>query len=105
MKKFTLLLLLFLAPALQAQQWQTLTAQFSCGPFREIVKVLTNQKFQETPLWIGNNDNDPTNLVLFLNADSGNWTMLQYFRDTACILGMGQTSNIVNLAPFGGTKN
>lgn len=105
MKKLMLPLLLALTLPAQAQTWQTLTAQFSCGPFREIVKVLTNQKFQEAPLWIGNNDNDPTNLVLFLNADSGNWTMLQYYRDTACILGMGQTSNIVNLAPFGGAKD
>lgn len=95
-----LLLLLTATPHLAARDWTTLTAQIGCGPFREIVKVLTDQKFKETPLWIGQSEGDLTSFVVFLNSDDGNWTVLQYYKETACVLGMGRTSNIVNLAPF-----
>jgi len=100
MKKLMLLCLLVLAPFVQAQQWTQLQTTVSCGPFRDIVKVLTQARYNEMPLWVGQSGRDATSFTLFLNADSGGWTLLQYYGETACILGMGDASNITNLAPF-----
>ena len=100
MKKLMLLCLLALAPFAQAQQWTQLQNTVSCGPFRDIVRVLTQARYNEMPLWVGQSGRDATSFTLFLNADSGGWTLLQYYGDTACILGMGDASNITNLAPF-----
>lgn len=83
-----------------AAQWIEMTGSFQCGPFRDIVRVLTQNKWQEYPLWVGQSDDSNSSFVLFLNADKGNWTVLQYHKETACILGAGSNSNIVNLAPF-----
>lgn len=99
MKKLTLLLLLALALPLQAQ-WVDLQNTVPCGPFRDIVATLTHEKYKETPLWVGQSGGDVTSFALFINADRGNWTVLQYHKEMACILGAGTTSNIVNLAPF-----
>ena len=100
MKKLMLLCLLVLAPFAQAQQWTQLQTTVSCGPFRDIVRVLTQARYNEMPLWVGQSGRDATSFTLFLNADSGGWTLLQYYGDTACLLGMGDASNITNLAPF-----
>jgi hypothetical protein len=100
MKKLMLLCLLALAPFVQAQQWTQLQTTVSCGPFRDIVRVLTQARYNEMPLWVGQSGRDATSFTLFLNADSGGWTLLQYYGETACILGMGDASNITNLAPF-----
>ena len=100
MKKLMLLCLLWAALPVQAQQWTQLQNTVSCGPFRDIVRVLTQARYSELPLWVGQSGRDATSFTLFLNADSGGWTLLQYYGETACVLGMGDNSNITNLAPF-----
>jgi len=100
MKKLTLLSLLIIALPAWAQQWRQVENTVPCGPFRDIVKVLTQEKYKEVPLWVGRSGQDPTSFTLFYNSDRGNFTLLQYYRETACILGMGDSSDIVNLAPF-----
>lgn len=99
MKKLMLLLLTIALPA-TAQQWRQVENTVPCGPFREIVRVLTQEKYKEVPLWVGRSGQDVTSFTLFYNPDRGNFTLLQYYRETACILGMGDSSDIVNLAPF-----
>ena len=100
MKKLTLLLLLILAQPLQAQ-WVDIQNTVPCGPFRDVVATLTHEKYKETPLWVGQSGGDVTSFALFTNADTGSWTVIQYHKQLACIMGAGSTSNIVNLAPFG----
>lgn len=99
MKKLMLLLLTIALPA-TAQQWRQVENTVPCGPFRDIVKVLIQEKYKEVPLWVGRSGQDATSFTLFYNADRGNFTLLQYYKETACILGMGDASDIVNLAPF-----
>jgi len=100
MKKLTLLSLLIIAIPAWAQQWRQVENMVPCGPFRELVKVLMQEKYNEVPLWVGRSGQDPTSFTLFYNSDRGNFTLLQHYRETACILGSGDSSDIVNLAPF-----
>ena len=62
--------------------------------------MVTGEKFNEVPLWVGKSGTDPTSFAVFLNTDKGNFTVLQYYKEQACVLGMGSSSSIVNLAPF-----
>lgn len=100
MKKLMLLLLLSISPGLLAQEWTEIKNTVICGPFRDMVRVLTQEKYNELPLWVGQSEQDRTSFTLFLNAERGNFTLLQYYQDRACILGTGQTSDIFNLVPF-----
>ena len=83
-----------------AAQWVEMTGVFNCGPLQDIVRVLSRDRWQEFPLWVGQSGDTNSSFVLLVNADKGNWTVLQYHKETACILGAGSHSNIVNLAPF-----
>lgn len=100
MKKLMLLLLSSITITANSQEWVNITGTVTCGPLQEIVGVLTEEKFKETPLWAGKSLADVTGFVLFFNADRGNFTLLQYYKDRACILGMGTNGKILNQIPF-----
>lgn len=84
----------------QAQQWQYLESVVPCGPFQEVVRVLSQSQYQEVPIWRGQSDRDPTRFMLFANIERGNFTLVQYHKDLACVLGLGSWSEIVNRSPF-----
>lgn len=101
MPKLILPLMLLLAIPAQANEWFESEKPVVCGPFREIVTALQQAKYNEFPLWIGQSSQDTSRFSLFLNEKTGAWTLVQYGTTAGCILGIGDTSNIVNLAPFG----
>ena len=47
------------------------------------------EKFQEMPVWGGNNSRSNANYALMLNPETKTWTLVQFNTETACILGMG----------------
>ena len=102
MRKLTLLLLLALSMPAQANTdpWFESNKPVMCGPFQNIVRTLMRDQFKELPLWIGQSSEDATQFSLFVNAERGNWTLVQYGQEIGCILGIGKTGNIVNLTPF-----
>lgn len=101
MRKLILLVLMVLSLPVRANDWTEREKPVLCGPFREIVQTLMQEKYNETPLWIGQSNQDKTRFSLFTNVDTGAWTLVQYGQVNGCVLGTGSTSNIVNLAPFG----
>lgn len=96
MKKYMALLLLMIAiPAHPAEpRWFETKKPVTCGPFREIVELITNKDFQEQPVWIGHSENDTSAFALFRNPSTGTWTLVQYGSQTGCVLGMGKSENV-----------
>lgn len=60
--------------------------------------ILTNLlgKYREEPVWIGYKIKEKIQFGLFL-SDSGSWTLIQYNDKTACIIGAGEKSEVVDL--------
>ena len=96
MKKIIALILAILPISAMASEWTERDKPVTCGPFREIVETLIKDKYREFPLWIGKSSQDTSQFSLFLNETTGAWTLVQYGRVTGCILGMGESSDIVN---------
>lgn len=65
-----------------------------CGPFREIVGLISGPDFREQPTWIGPSSTDGTSYVLFRNPRTQSWTLVQYGKETGCVLGLGRTDTI-----------
>ena len=101
MPKLIVPLMFLIAVPAQAQEWFDSEKPVVCGPFREIVTTLRDSKYDELPLWIGKSSQDKSRFSLFFNEKTTAWTLVQYGTTTGCILGIGTSSDIVNLAPFG----
>lgn len=99
MKTLILTLALIALPA-HAQQWQYLESVVPCGPLQEVVRVLSQSQYREVPIWRGHSDRDPTRFLLFMNVERGNFTLVQYHKELACVLGLGSSSEIVDRSPF-----
>lgn len=96
MKKFMALIVLATVTTLtQATEgtWFKSHKPVDCGPFREIVEMITGNEFRERVTWLGNSHQDHTKFVLFRNPDTNTWTVIQYGQDIACVLGMGSGDN------------
>jgi hypothetical protein len=100
MRKFFLALSLsILLPVAHAQSVQELNKPVSCVDFDLLVKELTGPKYQEIPVWIGNEASSKTRYSLFVNPNTGDWTLIQFGEKIACILGAGQRSQGLKLGP------
>lgn len=71
-------------------KWFQANKPVSCGPFSEIVKLVTGKDFQEQPLWIGVSPQDKTWIALFRNPNTTTWTLVQYGQEFGCVLGEGR---------------
>jgi hypothetical protein len=100
MRKLMLLALIGLNLPAQASDWFDTQKPVTCGPFREIVQNLTQEKYREAPIWIGQSSVDTTQFSLFVNKDTGGWTLIQYARVTGCVIGVGQSHRMIDPARF-----
>lgn len=96
MKKIIAFILAIVPIMTMASEWTEREKPVICGPFREIVETLMKDKYRELPLWIGKSSQDTSQFSLFVNEITGAWTLVQYGRATGCILGVGESSDIVN---------
>jgi hypothetical protein len=72
-----------------------------CGKFSAIVDLLMGDKFREVPVWLGTDARDGTRYSLFINDKTKTWTFVQYRENTACVLGVGGSSqNLILPAPI-----
>ena len=94
MKKIIALILAILPISAMASEWTERNKPVTCGPFREIVETLLKDKYRELPLWIGKSSTDTSQFSLFLNENTGAWTLVQYGHVIGCVLGMGEKSDL-----------
>ena len=87
---FLLLVTVLMTPAQAApEDWFETNKPVKCGPFTDLIKVVTGDKFREIPIWIGQSGTDDTGFTLFRNAETKSWTLVQYGKEIACVLGIG----------------
>lgn len=60
-----------------------------CGPTELIFKTLINSEINEQPVWTGKNEDDRSDYALFVNPKTNTFTIVQFAKEWACILGTG----------------
>lgn len=61
-----------------------------CDKTNTVFEVLMKGQSQENPIWGGTNGD--ARFGLFVNKETGTWTVVQFNKDVACILGHGDNS-------------
>jgi hypothetical protein len=94
MKKILFLLVLIPTSA-QSSGPVAIEKTVICDKTQNVLDVIINGRYQETPMWGGVDDNSRYSLLV--NRETGTWTLIQFTKETACILGTGQGSR--SMAP------
>ncbi len=65
-----------------------------CDDAKTLIRSLT-ENYNEKPIWTARNPVDDTRFGLFVNEKTKSWTLLQMTPEMACIIGVGQESNLI----------
>jgi hypothetical protein len=96
MKKL-LFILLFAIPNAMAQM--QLMKPIICDKAELILGALIEQG-QELPTWIGRGDGeDNSQTTILVNEKTKTWTIIQFEKDRACVLGSGVSSKEIFYGP------
>jgi len=79
---------------INAQDIIKLKKPVECLNLKIILDVILNS-FEEKLKWVGKDEPSQTNIALFVNNNNGTWTIIQYDKEIACILGIGQGGNFI----------
>jgi hypothetical protein len=65
-----------------------------CFATSEVIKML-REEFNEAIMFDGVNKltEDKSKIALFVNSQTGTWTLIEYDTNNACVLGAGQSSS------------
>ena len=55
----------------------------------KVIKALI-ENYEENPVWVATGEG--AKFTLFVNKDTGSWTLLQFTSEWACIIGIGKNS-------------
>jgi hypothetical protein len=89
-KKYTTALLLWLGGSISAQvSEQAIPVKCVALP---VALAAIRDHWNERPAWSGVGAD--SNFALFVNPDTGTWTMLEFDKDIACVLGTGDNSKL-----------
>lgn len=61
-----------------------------CNQFNLLLSTLLKNEYKERITWIGEDDESETKFSLLVNEKTGTWTLLQFNKELACILGAGE---------------
>jgi len=86
MKK--LFFLLALLCAFNAHSQNTLDKPVVCMPAKTLFSTLA-QKYKEKLYWIGKTESEDSKFALLVNTETNSWTIVEFNKDLACILGNG----------------
>lgn len=64
-----------------------------CDNTKTLLDTLLNE-YKESPVWAGTDDK--TRYSLLINQETGTWTMIQFDKNTTCILGVGENSRAMS---------
>lgn len=73
-------------------EFRQIPKQVLCGPVATILKGLSDPEISEQPLWIGKAEGALSDFVVFVNAKTGAFTIVQMGKEWGCILGLGPSS-------------
>ena len=101
MKKFIafILMVCVIAIAIAQSAPVEIEKKVVCDNTKRIVDVLINE-YNESPIWAGNDEKSKYSILI--NQETGTWTIIQFDKNTTCILGTGENSRATS---FGKLKN
>ncbi len=74
-----------------AQSFQT-NKPIICDEIQKVIQSL-GENYKEKPVWLATGEG--TKFSLFVNKETGSWTLLQFNSEVACILGVGKDSELI----------
>ena len=73
-------------------QLATTKKEVYCDKTETMISVLKSRDYEESPIWIGKEkDSKAPNYSLFVNQETKTWTIIQFNKETACVLGAGES--------------
>ena len=94
---FKLLLGVLLLPAVALAQPVTVEKPVYCDKPEALIRSITGNNYKERPKWLG--EDEKSRYSLFVNEETGSWTIIQFNDKIACVLGVGESSKFVLLGP------
>lgn len=76
-----------------AQAFQT-NKPVICDETKKVISAL-NEHWNEKLVWAANDGRDQSRYALFVNEKTKTWTMLQLTPEVACVVGVGDKSQMV----------
>jgi hypothetical protein len=90
MKKLALAFLFCWTSTLANAQLFESKTTIQCGETKYILTNLFGGEVEEQPLWVGTNDTSKTSTVVMVNNNTQTWTVVQFDKKIACVLGVGE---------------
>jgi hypothetical protein len=90
MRKIIMAFLFCLHSVANAQAFQYMHPSL-CDKLETVLESIT-QKFDEKPVWTGQDAGDGSKFMLFENTKQNTWTLIKYNRQVACVMGVGTDS-------------
>jgi hypothetical protein len=59
---------------------------------QKLMQGLVVSDYKETPVWFGYQPDTGSSYALFTNTQTKTWTLIEFSKNTACVLGAGTTS-------------
>jgi hypothetical protein len=90
--KYLLILALVIVSTAVTAQTRRLSKSVICDNTEKVFRTIV-EEFGETPQWRGITSEQGTSTVLTVNAKTGAWTLIEYTKDLACVIGVGENSS------------
>ena len=94
MRKLTVAFLFCLISSIANAQPFEARKPVLCDNVQTLIDSLLHN-YQEKPTWMARNPQDDTRFTLFVNSKTGAWTLLQMTPEVACIIGVGEDSQLM----------
>lgn len=91
--KRILALLLFFSVLAQADEPVVIDKKVVCNWTKPLLENLA-KKHGEEPVWLGQG-NEQGRYTLFVNPNTGAWTLVQFNREVACVIGAGESHQVI----------
>lgn len=72
-----------------------LQGQFYCNTFQVLDKIL-RQEYKEEPRILGRGNKNTSTMALYINTETGSYTMVIVFPDKACVIDVGSQLTIID---------
>ena len=97
--KHILIFLTYLAFSAALAQGTT-KKEVYCDKTETIISTLKSNDYKEEPVWLGKSEESLSNFTLFVNNENKSWTIIQFNKDAACVLGSGTNAVFVSKKSF-----
>ena len=92
-------ILILLSPLLASSQSIQINKPVTCDSTLLVFQALLEQA-GEKPIWVGKGDGvDTSRTVILANEKTESWTIVQFDKNMACVLGSGVSSQVIFTGP------